>query len=738
MPMSREKVTIKSNNLSALLGKILLFGCLLSASFGTWAEPPVHIGVLAYRPKAQILAQWQALADVLHQAIPEREFIVEALDYSEIEASADSKKLDFVLTNPGHYLHISYQHGFSAPLATLIRHENDRSQDTFGGVIFVLAGRGDLNALGDLRGKKIAVTSQNSLGGFQMQAYEAAQAGIDITKAAELVFTGMPHDAVLEQVLSGQADIGFVRSGVLEALAQSGKLDLRQIKILNAQASAEFKLLSTRLYPEWPFLAMPTADRELAKKVAGTLLLMGPGRIQGIDGFTIPADYNSVEQLLRKLRVTPFNTIPQFTLTDIWQRYPTPALALSAGVFLVVLLSLTLFWTNRYLATERQMASEQNIRLQDSEYRWKFALEGADEGVWDWDIANGTVFFSPRWKSMIGYQPEEFANTFEAWRDALHPNDKARVLATLDNYFEGKETLYWVEFRMRCKDGHYKWILAKGMVVTKTADGRPQRMLGTHVDIDKLKQIEHDLQQSHDALLRSNVDLEQFAYSVSHDMRQPLRMVTGHLQFLARQLKGSLDEDQQLNLNFALEGAKRMDAMIISLLDYSRVGRKTEQKTWIASAEIRDEALQFVEPLADQCQARISCRGNWPTVYASRDELSRLLQNLLVNALHYRQADIAPEIEIQSQTGNDIWRLSLRDNGIGIAPEKFDRLFQFFSRLHPRSRFEGTGMGLALCRRIVEHHNGRIWVESAGEGKGACFIFEIPQARSNAPDSEPT
>jgi signal transduction histidine kinase len=148
--------------------------------------------------------------------------------------------------------------------------------------------------------------------------------------------------------------------------------------------------------------------------------------------------------------------------------------------------------------------------------------------------------------------------------------------------------------------------------------------------------------------------------------------------------------------------------------------------------------LQFVEPLADQCRARIICRGHWPTVYASRDELSRLLQNLLVNALHYRQADIAPEIEILSQTGNDVWRLSVRDNGIGIAPEQFDRLFQFFSRLHPRSRFEGTGMGLALCRRIVEHHNGRIWVESAGEDQGACFIFEIPQARSSAPDSEPT
>ncbi|AMK75337.1 MULTISPECIES: PhnD/SsuA/transferrin family substrate-binding protein [Methylomonas] len=719
------------------LSKFLLLSCWLLTSIKVLADAPVRIGVLAYRPKPQTLEQWQALTKVLHRAIPEREFIVEALNYKELEAGIERKQLDFVLTNPGHYVHISYQHGFSAPLATLLRREDDRSHDMFGGVIFALAERGDLNTLTDLRGKKIAVTGLDSLGGFQMQAYETAQAGIDIVKASQLVLTGMPHDAVLDTVLSGQADIGFVRSGVLEDLAKSGKFDLRQIKILNAQTSADFKLLSTHLYPEWPFVALPSVDRELAKKVAGALLLMGFDRIPGIDGFTIPADYNSVEQLLRSLRAKPFDTTPQFTLPDIWQRYPTAVLALSAGVFLVVLLSLSLFSANRYLAAERRRVREQNIRLVDSEYRWKFALEGADEGVWDWNIVSGEVFFSPRWKSMIGYQPEEFANTFEAWRDSLHAEDTDRVLKTLNDYFDGTEALYWVEFRMRCKDGHYKWILAKGMVVAKTPDGNPQRMLGTHVDIDKHKQIEQELLQSHDALLRSNVDLEQFAYSVSHDMRQPLRMVSGHLQFLERNLGESLNEDARQNLNFALEGAKRMDAMIVSLLEYSRVGRKTQQKSWIASDAVRDEVLQFVEPLAEQCQAKIHCRGHWPILYASRDELSRLLQNLLVNALHYRQENQAPVIEVSSEVSGSLWRLSVRDNGIGINPEQFDRLFQFFSRLQARKRFDGTGMGLALCRRIVEHHDGKIWVDSVGEGQGSCFTFEIPLGYTPETDTQP-
>ncbi len=715
----------------------LILACLLLSHFAVLADySPIRIGVLAYRPKSQTLEQWRPLEELLHQAIPEHEFKVEALNYAELEAGVAERRLDFILTNPGHYVHINYRHGFSTPLGTLINRDNKHASTEFGGVIFSLAEREDLNSLQDMRGKTIAVTSQESLGGFQMQAYETALAGFDLAKSAKLLVTGMPHDAVLAAVLSREADIGLIRTGVIEDLVARGKLNLQLIKIINPQTSPGFKFLSTRLYPEWPFASLPGVNRDLAKTVSGTLLLMGPDIVSGVNGFTIPADYKSVEKLLKTLRITPFDNLPQFTLTDVWRRYPMQMVAISGGILIVLMLSLGLFWSNRHLAAERQRVREQNARLQDSEYRWKFALEGADEGAWDWDIINGEVFFSPRWKSMLGYQPDEFGNTVDSWLENLHPDDKDRVIGKLSDYFENRDPLYWVEFRMRCKDGSYKWILAKGMVVAKTAEGSPQRMLGTHVDISKHKLIEQELQQSHDALLRSNIDLEQFAYSVSHDMRQPLRMVAGHLQFLERNIGKTLSDDEQQNLHFALDGAKRMDAMIVSLLEYSRVGRKTQQKSCVASETIRDEVIKFLEPLVQQTNANLICQGEWPAVYASRDELSRLLQNLLVNALHYRQADQDPQIEVTSAVIDGRWRLSVRDNGIGIDPEQFDRLFQFFSRLNPRSRFEGTGMGLALCRRIVEHHGGKIWVDSAGEGQGSCFTFEIPLTQTPPCDQQ--
>jgi len=245
-----------------------------------------------------------------------------------------------------------------------------------------------------------------------------------------------------------------------------------------------------------------------------------------------------------------------------------------------------------------------------------------------------------------------------------------------------------------------------------------------------------DRVRAEEALRRSNADLERFAYSVSHDMRQPLRAISGHLQLLQRSLKDKLDEDERENMSFALDGARRMDSMIVSLLDYSRIGRKTEAKQPLASQSTVDEAMRFLAPLVAETKTEVKQSGTWPQVYASRDELIRLFQNLIGNAIKFRNAEQAALVEIESSVHDDIWRVSVRDHGIGIDPQQIDRLFQFFSRLQSRARFEGTGMGLALCRRIVEHHNGRIWAESEGDEKGSAFIFELPMNQAKREQHE--
>ncbi len=249
----------------------------------------------------------------------------------------------------------------------------------------------------------------------------------------------------------------------------------------------------------------------------------------------------------------------------------------------------------------------------------------------------------------------------------------------------------------------------------------PQKNLvaGTFIDITERKEYEEELK-------RSNADLEQFSYAVSHDMRQPLRMISSYLQLLERGLADQLDGEKRDYFNFAIEGAKRIDQMLMELLEYSRVGRMGEPPAWIDSRAALDEALQFLQPAIIEAQANLNISGDWPRILVSHDEILRLLQNLIGNAAKFRIAGRTPEITVASEVVKNEWRLCVADNGVGIIPDQIKRLFQVFQRLQSREAYEGTGIGLALCRKIAEHHKGRIWAESEGEGQGSKFYVVLP------------
>ena len=243
----------------------------------------------------------------------------------------------------------------------------------------------------------------------------------------------------------------------------------------------------------------------------------------------------------------------------------------------------------------------------------------------------------------------------------------------------------------------------------------------SHTCITERKQAETKLN-------RSNTELEQFSYSISHDMRQPLRMVYSYMQLLEKSLANQLDGEQREYFNFAIDGAKRIDAMMLGLLEYSRVGREGEPPAWIESRAVLDEALLFLQPAIAEAQADVRVEGDWPKILVSPDEMLRLMQNLIGNGLKFRVAGRKPEVRVIGAVLGNEWRVSIADNGIGILPDQIDRLFQVFQRLQSRADYEGTGIGLALCRKIAEHHGGRIRAESKGEGQGSTFVLELPMA----------
>jgi len=242
-------------------------------------------------------------------------------------------------------------------------------------------------------------------------------------------------------------------------------------------------------------------------------------------------------------------------------------------------------------------------------------------------------------------------------------------------------------------------------------------------ELTERKRAEEELKQKTDELARSNKELEQFAYVASHDLREPLRMVTGYVKLLARRYKEKLDADADDFINFAVDGATRMQRLIDDLLIYSRVNTRGKEFEPTDCEMILGQCLNNLQVAIGERGAVIT-HDPLPTVMADHLQLSQLFQNLIANAIKFHGSE-APRVHISAKQRNDEWVLSVNDNGIGIAPEHAERIFIMFQRLHGRGDYAGTGIGLAICKKIVERHGGRIWVESE-LGKGSTFYFTIP------------
>ncbi|MCW2238599.1 PAS domain-containing sensor histidine kinase [Azospirillum canadense] len=246
-------------------------------------------------------------------------------------------------------------------------------------------------------------------------------------------------------------------------------------------------------------------------------------------------------------------------------------------------------------------------------------------------------------------------------------------------------------------------------------------------DITERRLAEEGLRLKTVELERSNAELEAFAYVASHDLRQPLRVINSYLALLERSLDGQLDEETTEFIGFARDGAQRMDRLIVDLLEYSRVGRKAKAFRPVPLGDLVDTALLNLQVAVAEASATVTVNGPLPTVDGDENELIRLFQNLIGNAVRYRTPDRAPVVTVACARDGDRghWVFDIRDNGIGIAPEHLERVFGIFQRLHRRDEYEGTGVGLAVCKKIVEHHGGAIWVESV-EGEGSAFRFTLP------------
>ena len=340
------------------------------------AVEEIRIGILSFRPLEQTRQQWQATADYLNAHVAGGyHFSMEPVYFPELNGAIDQNRFQFVLTNPEHYVTMRTEHGLTA-MATLMPLAEGHPVDSFGGVILVRADRNDIKGLEDIRGKVVAAVGEQSFGAYLVQRWAMYERGIQIGEVNKVRFTGLPQDKVVAEVLNGQADAGFVRTGLVESMVREGKLKLGDIKILNARHGKNFpQLLSTGLYPEWAFSATPEVPETLIKKVTLALLNIAPddaaARSGNYYGFTPPGNYAAVEAVMLRLKMNP-DRAQQFDLRDVVRKYGMQLLGGALLLLLGVLSALVyLARTNRSL----QSSYRERKRLDEELRRTNASLE---------------------------------------------------------------------------------------------------------------------------------------------------------------------------------------------------------------------------------------------------------------------------------------------------------------------------------------------------------------------------
>jgi PAS domain S-box-containing protein len=395
-------------------------------------------------------------------------------------------------------------------------------------------------------------------------------------------------------------------------------------------------------------------------------------------------------------------------------------------------------------------APEEAVReLAESEERFALAVRGTNDGIWDWDIRSGEVFFSPRWKRMVGYEDDELPDNFTAFEKLLHPEDHDRVMATLNEYLDNQSQRYSVEFRFRHKDGSWRWILARGRAL-RDADGKPYRMAGSHTDVTERKHDEEELRQARHAAEAANSSKSVFLANMSHEIRTPMNGIIGMSELL---LGTPLDSSQREYLEMLKQSADSLLELLNDILDFSKIeaGKMELDSHEFDLNAIVTETVQAMGVRAFQ-KRLVLLHHISPEIPArligDDGRLRQILINLVGNAIKFtHKGGVTIEVNVESETADLIMlHFKINDTGIGIAGNMHERIFEAFTQAEASTtrRYGGTGLGLAICRDLVDLMHGRIWVESQPD-VGSTFHFTAAFGRTSgisikpmSPRPEPT
>ncbi|MDO8786769.1 MAG: ATP-binding protein [Sulfuritalea sp.] len=426
------------------------------------------------------------------------------------------------------------------------------------------------------------------------------------------------------------------------------------------------------------------------------------------------------------------------------QRYMVVSVVGLLALLFAMLFAIVKRAQNIIIRQNQERAAAQEA-LKSSEERWQFALEGSGAGVWDRNLETGEVVFSKRCKEIYGFAEDDLADTQVSWKDRIHPDDLPLVEANREAYLNGEKQAYRNERRMRCKDGSWKWILSRGMVVARDANGKPLRMIGTHTDISERKQAEEELgrhrhhleelvdvrtaelARARDAAEAANRAKSSFLANMSHELRTPMNGIMGMTDLVL----GRATDSQQIDwLNKSKASAQRLLAIINDLLDLSKIeaGQLQLEYTDFVAASVLNDVVSMIGPSARDKGLRLAVEPDALPLWLRGDpaRLRQALLKLAGNAVKFTEQGSVTLRALQlHEKGDEILvRFEVTDTGIGIPPETLSRLFRSFEQADNsiKRKYGGTGLGLAIARRLAELMGGEVGADST-PGIGSTFWF---------------
>lgn len=377
--------------------------------------------------------------------------------------------------------------------------------------------------------------------------------------------------------------------------------------------------------------------------------------------------------------------------------------------------------------TERKKNEE---LIKESNERFEMVAQATNDAIWDYNVNENILYWGGGFQKLFQHNITKIKPTFELLLENIHPDDRQRVAQKIEGYMKDASLNNWrEEYRFLKGDGTYAYVIDRAIFL-RDSRGEVTRVIGAMTDITYRKEIEESLKELNTTLderakelAKSNAELEQFAYVASHDLQEPLRMITSFMTLLSNKYGGQLDEKANKYVHFAVDGAERMRQIILDLLEFSRAGKLEQEHKKTSIKEIIEEACLLQRKAIDEKKAKIVFK-DLPDVQIFQVPYLQVFQNLIGNALKYTDQSRTPKISVSGKLTKNVYTIAVKDNGIGIDKTHFDKIFVIFKRLHTKVEFKGTGMGLAIVKKIIENYGGKIWVESE-PGKGSTFYFTI-------------